>query len=58
MNIIKKFLQSVIVGAGTWVGINLATKGIKAVADPNKRSVITKKIKDIKDVLFKKDEES
>lgn len=57
MNVIKKFLQAVVVGAGTWFGIHLATKGIKAVADPYKRGVVKHKLTRIKDVLFEKEEE-
>ena len=56
MNIIKKFFQAVIVGAGTWFGITLATKGLKTVTDPNKRASMKQKISRIKDILFEKEE--
>ena len=56
MNIIKKFFQAVIVGAGTWFGITLATKGVKTVTDPHKRASMKQKISRIKDILFEKEE--
>ena len=56
MNVIKKFLQAVVVGAGTYLGVRLATKGLKTATDPVKRASLKQKISRIKDILFEKEE--
>lgn len=55
MNFIKRFFIALISGAGCWLGISLAKKGIEVAKDPYERARIKQKCKSIKDIVVKKD---
>ena len=58
MKFAKRLLVAVALGAAAHVGTYLAEKGIHAAEDPVKRVVCKRKFKEIKNIIFKKEEES
>ena len=58
MKFVKSLLCAVALGAAAHVGTFLAEKGIHAAEDPVKRATCKRKLNEIKNVIFKKEEES
>lgn len=57
-NVIKRFFMAMVTGAGAWAGTILIAKGLETAKDPVKRATVKRKFKAIKNIIFKKGEES
>ena len=53
----KRFFEYIIMGAGTALGYFGVTKVIKTMQDPVKKATLKRKFTNIKNEIFKKDEE-
>ena len=53
---LKTLVAAITIGAGTVVGWELARTTIDTVKDPVKRAAVKRKIVDVKNTIFKKEE--
>ena len=54
----RKFLMSIVAGAGSAIGAFVAKECMVIAKDPIKRSNVKRKVEEIKATIFKKEEES